>query len=53
MEIAWENLLIQASDRGAIVAGVTLVLLPRKQNANELPPQFTFGYKNCFENKSG
>lgn len=51
MEIVLEEMLILASDRAAILADMTLVLLPRKQNANELSPQFTLGDKSSFENK--
>ena len=48
-----ERGVIQPSDRAATVADMALVLLLGKQNANEFPPQFTFGYKSCFENKRG
>ena len=50
MEITWEEVLIQASDRAAIVVDMTLVLPATPEtDANEFPPQFTFGYKSCLE----
>ena len=50
MRTILEEVLIPASDRAM---NMTLVLLPWKQNANKLLPQFTFGEKSCLENKHG
>ena len=50
MRTVWVEVLIQTSDRAV---DRTLVLLPWKQDANELPPQFTLRDTSCLEKNLG